>query len=700
MSVVDGIVSGMDTTSVINQLMAIERAPVTRLQSKSDAADKKIQAWSDVQRATSTLRTSALALARASTFSKTKAASSNTDLVTVTARDGAKAMASTFKVHQLATADSKMTATSVGAATDRTGIGLVAAGVGLQALGVTAMAVDPGTDASVRDVTITTSGADQVTVQIGEDVVTVDRSATSVSVGGVNLTIGGTGMVDGAGKVQVVTTNDASTVGGLASSFIAVRAQILGLGSASNPDRRLVITSPSTGEAGKVLVTSSGLNAEMSTALGAWSTVSEGKDARVEIGDGVFVQRSSNLLTDVFDGLDVQLVKADSTKDVSIEADLDVAGSVAVVRDWVNSVNATISLIDSKAVYNATAKTGGVLLGDSTARSVRSSLAAAMAATSPDGTFRNLPQIGISVDAKGRYAVDETKLGDALRTDASSIAHLFARSAGTSDDAVSFVGGGDETAAGTYDVVVTQPAQRAAVSGDVFAALGGDEMLTFTLGGKTVAVELTDGQSTASVIATINAAFTSHGFGAFADLDGGAVRVQSNSYGSKSLLSVASSRVGTDATGLAGAVADSETEYTGVDVAGTIGGEAAEGVGLILTASSGKPSGLRLQVSATSVGSFGQVTYAGGAGGSMLRALGAAGGVDTAITNATAGLSSQKRDLADRITEYNTRLADVEARMRRQFAQMETLISQLRSQGTRLTSALSTSVFSNNNQNG
>ena len=43
-------------------------------------ADKKIQAWGDIQRATTTLRTSALALARASTFSKTSATSSSTDL--------------------------------------------------------------------------------------------------------------------------------------------------------------------------------------------------------------------------------------------------------------------------------------------------------------------------------------------------------------------------------------------------------------------------------------------------------------------------------------------------------------------------------------------------------------------------------------------------------------------------------------------
>jgi flagellar hook-associated protein 2 len=165
------------------------------------------------------------------------------------------------------------------------------------------------------------------------------------------------------------------------------------------------------------------------------------------------------------------------------------------------------------------------------------------------------------------------------------------------------------------------------------------------------------------------------------------------------VLTVASSRVGADATGLGGPVEDTDTEHTGTDVAGTIAGEAADGVGLTLTSSAGKAKGLRLQITATAPGSYGQVTYAGGVGGSMLRALGAAGGVDTAITNATASLASQKRETDDRITDYNARLAAVEARMRRQFTQMETLISQLRSQGSRLTSALSTGAFSSS-QNG
>ena len=40
-----------------------------------------------------------------------------------------------------------------------------------------------------------------------------------------------------------------------------------------------------------------------------------------------------------------------------------------------------ISLIDSKSAYDPTAKTGGALQGDSTARTVRQSLASAMSAT-------------------------------------------------------------------------------------------------------------------------------------------------------------------------------------------------------------------------------------------------------------------------------------------------------------------------------
>ena len=120
MSVVDGLISGLNTTQIIQAIMSTERLPVARLQTKSDDADKKLQAWTDINRTLGTLRTNAQALARSTTFSQSVATSSDTTLATVTAQANTRAAAVSFKVQQLATAHSVMTHGSIGAASKLT----------------------------------------------------------------------------------------------------------------------------------------------------------------------------------------------------------------------------------------------------------------------------------------------------------------------------------------------------------------------------------------------------------------------------------------------------------------------------------------------------------------------------------------------------------------------------------------------------
>ncbi len=695
MSVVDGLVSGLDTTSVINQLLAVERAPIARFQAKEAAVDKKLQAWGDIRRAVSTLRTATSALARSSTFTQSAATTSSAENATAVARDGATPASVTFKVHQLATVHSAMTATSVGSTSQLTGAGRVAVGVGLQSLGVSTMTLGAGAVAGVLDISVTASSATQVEVRVGSATTIVDRASTSVSVGGLQLTVVPGGLVDGSGKVQVVETTETSTVGSLASTVSVARAQVLGLGSTATPDRRLVFTGLATGEANKILVAQIDLNATMAGALGTLSIVSEAKDARIELGTGLFVTRSTNALTDLVGGLTIQLVKADPTKDVTIDAAIDDVGLAAKVKDWVSAMNSALSLIDSKSAYDAATKTGGVLLGDSTAQRIRQSLTSPMATTVAGGTFRNLPQLGVTVDGNGRYALDETKLRDAIKADASSVGQLFARSATTTNAAVSLVSGSDNTVEGTYAVAVTRAATQAAVTGAAFTVLGADERLDFVLGATSVSVNVTNGQALADVVSAINSAFASDGFAGVAELTGGAVRVRANNYGSATSLSVTSTRAGAGSTGLGGAVAATANIAVGVDVEGTIDGVAALGTGQVLTASSGHASGLRLRVDSTSIGAFGSVTYVAGAGGGLMRNLASASAVESGMASATGTLSSLRRGYEDRVADLERRISITEARLRRQFGQMETLLSQLRAQGSRLSASLGTASTQN-----
>ena len=688
MSVVDGLVSGLNTTSIINAIMAVERAPVTRLQAKQSDGDKKTQAFSDIQSSLATLRTAALALARPSTFSTVTATSSNADLATATPHPGASATSATFKVLQLATSYSSMTHANIGDGTQLIGAGRVAVGVGLASLGVTAMTVSGAAAAAANDISITAAGGSQVKISVGADSVTVDKSVASVTVGGLSLSVGADGLVEGPGKVQIVATDESSTIADLASSFTAVRAQVLSLGTSASPDRRLVFTSPTTGEASKFLVATADLNTKTSAALGTLDVVGNAKNSQVQIGDGTIVERSSNLLTDVFSGIDVQLVKADPATSVTVNAKADQSGMVDKVKQWINAMNASVSVIDSKSAYDPSTKIGGVLLGDSTTRTIRQQLVSSMSSTATSGSGLNLSQIGVSVDAKGRYTLDETMFNTALSTDAASVTKLFARAASTTNPGVTYSGAADTAVPGTYDIVIVKPPARATSMSDPFADLDGEETLTFTAGGKQVVVAVLNGQSRNAVIESLNAAFKSKGVGLTADEDSGSVRVRTNNYGSKATFSVKSSRVGAGSTGLGGSVADTDAAYSGDDVEGTIDGVDALGSGATLTATSGNANGLKVQISASTIGDAGQITYTGGTAGALLRALGGTGGADSNLSTASASLTSARRDLDDRITAYQDRLTQTEARIRRQFTAMEQALSQLRAQGSQLSSIL------------
>jgi flagellar hook-associated protein 2 len=693
MSVVDGIVSGLDTTSVINQLMSLERAPIARLEAKQKDLDRKLQAWNDIQRAAGTLRTASSGLAKEAAFLVSTVRSSNSELATATVRDGAAPGVASFRVHRLATAHAVMSGAGVTGSSAQTGSGRVAIGSGLQALGITAVAVDAAASARLADLRVASAGSDQVEVRLGDDTVTVARSSGTVTVGGLTLTVGAGGLLDGTGRVQVLAPEATTTVAGFASSVSVARAQVVNIGTSQTADTRLVLTSRSTGVAGSLLVGHTGLDTSFASAIGATTTLTAAQDARIEIGTGQYVERSTNAISDVFDGLTVQLASADPQTTVTVDVSRDTSAIVSKVKDWVNALNATLTAVDSRSGYDAASKTGGVLQGDSTARRLRDTVVRSMRSEASSGNGQNLAQLGITVDRFGRYSVDDTVLQAKLTADPAAVASVFARSGASTSSAVTFSSASEATQAGTYAVMITQAASQATALGSGFTTLGQDEQITISIGSLLASVQLRGGMSPTEAAAALNDAFAVRGLGLTADVAAGVLRVRSTAYGSSSRFSVTSDQAGAGTTGLGGAAADTPVEVAGSDVVGTIGGVAALGSGQMLTASTGAASGLRLRIDATTPGALGSITYTPGAGGGLLQALGAAGGVDGMLKGATDTLNSTRRSYDERIDALQRRLEATQTRLRRQFSQMESLLSQMRSQGDRLSSAISNGVY-------
>ena len=74
---VDGLISGLDTTSLINQLIQAEAAPQTAFKSKVSEAQAAVAAYQGINTRYAALRTAAEAVANADTWSTPTATSSS-----------------------------------------------------------------------------------------------------------------------------------------------------------------------------------------------------------------------------------------------------------------------------------------------------------------------------------------------------------------------------------------------------------------------------------------------------------------------------------------------------------------------------------------------------------------------------------------------------------------------------------------------
>ncbi|WP_183100074.1 flagellar filament capping protein FliD [Nocardioides pelophilus] len=278
---IGGLASGLDTASIISQLLQLEALPQTQLKSRVTTEQSKLTALQSLNSRLAALAASADALAHptgttSSAWDSLKATSSNS-AVTVTASSSASPATYTVTVghtaltHRISYADAH-------AATD-----------------------------------VVTGGA--TTIELDR----LDGSpAVSLSVGG--------------GTLQEVAAaiNDPDNATGLRATLVQV-----GTGSF-----RLMVESTATGVAQDFSLTLPGGGA----LLGGEASVQTGRDAEIEIG-GITVGSTSNTFTDVTPGVTITLgAGATGTAEVTVSRDAT-ARSAAVKKlvDELNGILGTIA---------------------------------------------------------------------------------------------------------------------------------------------------------------------------------------------------------------------------------------------------------------------------------------------------------------------------------------------------------------------
>src|SRR3954470_16795949 len=84
-SSIDGLVSGLNTTDIISQMMSLERQPVTRLQTQQAGFDAQVSAWTDLAAKSLNLRSVAGAISDNGKLNLLLASSTDTSILSASA---------------------------------------------------------------------------------------------------------------------------------------------------------------------------------------------------------------------------------------------------------------------------------------------------------------------------------------------------------------------------------------------------------------------------------------------------------------------------------------------------------------------------------------------------------------------------------------------------------------------------------------
>lgn len=477
---------------------------------------------------------------------------------------------------------------------------------------------------------------------------------------------------------------------------IGVSATIVGAGT---PQARLVLTSVEAGEAGMTLEDTSGTVLQSLGFLSGPATIdpaavlAAGQSAQYSV-DGVAFTSTSNVVTNAIEGVTLTLTAAEAGAVTTVTVSRSGDEARTAVQAFVDAYNAVMDFIREQQKTAAEGGSAPPLYGDNLLRVPRASLPQTLLSTI-GGTSTDLStaaMAGLSIDRSGKLTLNAARFDAAYTDRLADLQRLFQQSGTTTDPQTYYLTSTSRTPAGTYAIAITQAATQTAVAGSGLGGTfvddgAGDTMtVTDTALGRSASITLTSGMTSTHIVDALNAAFGASGLGLLAREAGGEVSLSQGAWGSSAGITIAYTAGGTSGNVpiAAGTYAD------GLDVQGTINGEAATGSGQVLLASTGTTAeGLSVRYAGTATGLAGEVTVHLGTGSLLERML-------QRYTDANSGiLDSRTTALTERAATRTAKADRIEARLElrreqllKQYASMEQALSRLQSQSSSLIASL------------
>ena len=647
-----GIGSNLDVNGIVTKLMTVERIPLDHLAAQESRQRSKLSAYGSLKSAVAALQTVAQGLATGSSLKIQAATVSDPAALAASAGASAAPGSHAIEVSTLARA-----ARLVSAGFDSTSA-IVGSG---------SLTMAFGTYESGGNTFTPNAAKTPVTIAIPPATNTLAGVRDAINAAGAGVTAAIVNDGSASGNRLVITANDS----GVANSLRIAVADDDGVATDTGGLSQLAFDPTGAVGSGKNL-------SELQAAQNAALTI-----------DGIAVTKPSNVITDAIEGVTLNLAKTNVGTPATVTIARDSSKIQASLEAFVKAYNDASKTIRGFTAYDPTTRTGGVLSGDSAPRSILSQMRSTITAgAASGGAFNSLADIGISFQVDGTVKLDATKLQAAIGSNFGDLIKVFEASATASDSLVAYSGAGVGTKAGTYAVSVSRLAAAGTLTGSTSPGLsivdGVNDRIDISVNGAVQGATLTPGVY-ASAAALATEIQTRLGSGVAVSAAGGVLRVDSTVIGSASTVTNAS---GNGAAGLFGAT---PVSTTGVDVAGTINGVAATGVGQSLTGATGDASaGLVIRVTGGATGARGSVTYAAGYGQSMYQITSSILSADGLVTSRSDGINSTIKQLTNREEAMQRRLDAIEKRYRAQFTALDVTVSSMQATSSYLTQQLTT----------
>lgn len=382
-----GVGSGLDLNTMVTQLVALERRPLSAMQSRATELQTQVSALGRMQSLLSSLQDASNALTNNTLWSQGVAASS--DATTVAAVGGAGATAGSYAVtvESLAASQTLSSSTVFSGAT-----ALVGAGTLQFTLGTWDATQSAFTDKS---------GATPVTVTAtATDTLQSLRDKINASGAGVTATL-----VTDATGVRLALR---STTSGAANGFKVTAGDDDG-NHTDNAGLSRLAYDPTAGAAGML---------HKQAATNAKATV-----------NGIAVESATNELSSVVDGLTLTLNRMTApAAPVTVTVNPDRDNVKKAITAFADAYNALASYIADQTKYDPNSKVAGTLQGDSAVGSLMSQMRAVLnTPTGASSMFSRLSNVGLQLQRDGTLKVDTTLLTNAS-TNLAELKKAFANS--------------------------------------------------------------------------------------------------------------------------------------------------------------------------------------------------------------------------------------------------------------------------------